>query len=56
MFSGGADDVTELAANKEVKAVRYYNPAGQQMAEPNGITIEVTEYTDGTTSSKKVLR
>ena len=53
---GGADDVTELAANKEVKAVRYYNHMGQQMSEPNGITIVVTEYTDGTTDTKKVLR
>ena len=53
---GGADDVTELAANKEVKAVRYYNPMGQQMSEPHGITIVVTEYTDGTTDTKKVLR
>jgi len=53
---GGADDVTELAANKEVKAVRYYNAMGQQMSEPNGITIVVTEYTDGTTDTKKVLR
>ena len=40
---GGADDVTELAANKEVKEVRYYNPMGQQMSESPGITIVVTE-------------
>ena len=51
-----ADNVGELTASKEVKAVRYYNPMGQQMSEPNGITIVVTEYTDGTTTTKKVLR
>lgn len=54
--NGGADDVNELTTNKEVKEVRYYNPMGQQMSEPNGITIVVTEYTDGTTETKKVLR
>ena len=50
------DSADELAASKEVKEVRYYNPMGQQMSEPHGITIVVTEYTDGTTSTKKVLR
>lgn len=53
---GGADDVTEIVEDRQVKAVRYYNPMGQQMSEPNGITIVVTEYTDGTTTTKKVLR
>ena len=53
---GGADDVTDIVEDRQIKAVRYYNPAGQQMSEPNGITIVVTEYTDGTTDAKKVLR
>ena len=53
---GGADDVTEIVEERQIKAVRYYNPMGQQMSEPNGITIVVTEYTDGTTSSKKVIK
>lgn len=53
---GGADDVTEPVEDKQVKDVRYYNPMGQQMREPNGITIVVTEYTDGTTTTEKVLR
>lgn len=54
--TSGADGTDELTASKEIKAVRYYNPMGQQMSEPNGITIVVTEYTDGTTDTKKVLR
>ena len=53
---GGADDVTDIVEDRQIKAVRYYNPMGQQMSEPNGITIVVTEYTDGTTDTKKVLR
>jgi tRNA A22 N-methylase len=54
--TSGADSTDELTASKEIKAVRYYNAMGQQMSEPNGITIVVTEYTDGTTDTKKVLR
>lgn len=54
--TSGADGTDELTASKEIKAVRYYNAMGQQMSEPHGITIVVTEYTDGTTSTQKVLR
>jgi hypothetical protein len=46
----------ELNANKTVAGVRYYNMAGQEMAQPQGMTIQVTTYTDGTTSTVKVLK
>ena len=48
--------VEELNANKTVANVRYFNIAGQEMAQPEGITIQVTTYTDGTTSTAKVVK
>lgn len=48
--------VNEVNAGKTVAGVRYYNVAGQEMAEPQGLTIQVTTYTDGTTSTVKVVK
>ncbi len=48
--------VDELSAGKAVTDVRYYNMAGQQMAQPNGLTIQVTTYSDGSTSAVKVVK
>ena len=48
--------VDELNANKAVAGVRYFNMAGQEMQEANGMTIVVTTYTDGTTSAVKVMK
>ena len=48
--------VKDLNANKTIASVRYYNVAGQQMAQPSGMTIQVTTYTDGTTSTVKVVK
>ena len=41
---------------KTVAGVRYFNMAGQEMSEANGLTIVVTTYTDGTTSAVKVMK
>ena len=49
-------DVEELLAGKTVAGVRYFNVAGQEMAQPSGLTIMVTTYTDGTTSTVKVVK
>ena len=49
-------NVNELNAGKTVANVRYFNVAGQEMAQPNGMTIMVTTYTDGTTSAAKVVK
>ena len=49
-------DVNELNAGKTVAGVRYFNMAGQEMQEANGVTIVVTTYTDGTTSAAKVMK
>ena len=48
--------VDELNAGKTVAGVRYFNMAGQEMQEANGLTIVVTTYTDGTTSTAKVMK
>jgi len=48
--------VDELNAGKTVANVRYFNVAGQEMAQPAGMTIKVTTYTDGTTSAVKVVK
>lgn len=48
--------IDELADGKTVAGVRYYNMAGQEMAQPNGLTIQVTTYSDGTTSATKVIK
>ena len=48
--------VNELVEGKTVAGVRYFNMAGQEMPEANGMTIVVTTYTDGTTSSAKVVK
>ena len=46
--------VNEVNTGKTVTGVRYFNIAGQEMAEPNGLTIAVTSYSDGTTSAAKI--
>jgi hypothetical protein len=51
-----ATGVDELNADKAVANVRYFNMAGQEMQEANGMTIVVTTYTDGTTSAAKVMK
>lgn len=48
--------IDEVAAGKQVAGVRYFNMAGQEMQQPQGLTIVVTSYTDGTTSSVKVVK
>ena len=48
--------VEELDATKAVAGVAYFNMAGQQMQEANGVTIVVTTYTDGSTTTAKVIK
>ena len=49
-------DVEEIMAGKSIAGVRYFNLAGQEMQQPNGLTIMVTTYTDGTKSAVKVVK
>lgn len=48
--------VSEMAGGKEVSAVRYFNMAGQELSQPQGLTIQVTTFTDGTTMATKVIK
>ena len=48
--------VNELNDQKAVAGVRYFNMAGQEMQQAEGLTIVVTTYTDGTRSAVKVLK
>ncbi len=48
--------ISEMMNGKTVAGVRYFNMAGQEMTEANGLTIMVTTYTDGTTSAVKVVK
>ena len=43
-------------SGKSIATVRYFNMAGQEMQQPNGMTIVVTTYTDGTTTAAKVMK
>ena len=52
----GATGINEMAADKQVAGVRYFNLAGQEMTEASGLTIVLTTYTDGTTSTAKVMK
>ena len=46
----------ELSGDKAVSSVRFFNVAGQEMQQAQGLTIVVTTYTDGTTSTVKVMK
>ena len=48
--------IAEMNADKAVASVRYFNMAGQEMQQANGLTIMVTTYTDGTTNAVKVVK
>ena len=48
--------VDELNAGKQIAGVRYYNLAGQEMAQPSGMAIQVTTYTDGTRTATKGIK
>ena len=46
----------EFGVGKQVADVRYYNLAGQEVAQPDGLTIQVTTFTDGSRSAVKVVK
>lgn len=48
--------VEEVSTGKSVSSVCYFNVAGQEMTQPSGLTIQVTTYSDGTTSALKVIK
>ncbi len=54
--NGVSTGVNDVAAGKTVSNVKRYNLAGQEVANGEGVTIEVTTYTDGTRTAKKVIK
>ena len=56
MAQGNMDGINGIYSGKEIAGVRYYNLTGQEMKQPSGVTIVVTTYTDGTTSTVKTLK
>ena len=48
--------IDEMNAGKTISSVRYFNMAGQEMQQAEGLTIVVTTYTDGTSSAVKVMK
>lgn len=56
VFPNPYSGVEEMNANKTVASVRYYNMAGQEVAQPQGLAIKVTTYSDGTSSTVKVMK
>ena len=48
--------INEMMGGKTISNVRYFNMAGQEMQEANGMTIVVTTYTDGTQTAVKVMK
>ena len=52
----GDDAVSELVNCKTVVGERYFNVAGQEMPQADGTTIVVTTFTDGSTTTTKVVK
>lgn len=55
-YTADATAIESVNADKTVTGVRYYNLAGQEMRQPTGMTIVVTSYADGSTSSVKMMK
>ena len=54
---GNVTAVKDLTGEKVVVSVRYYNIMGMESEKPfDGVNIIVTRYSDGTTSTIKVLK
>jgi len=52
-----ASGIENVAADKEIAGVRYINVAGQESEVPfDGVNIVVTTYTDGTSTTVKVIK
>lgn len=49
--------IANVKSNKQVAGVKYYNMAGIESDQPfDGVNIVVTRYTDGSTSTSKVIK
>lgn len=48
--------IENVNTGKTIASERYYNMAGQEITSPSGLAIKVTRYSDGTTSTTKVVK
>ena len=48
--------VPEALERHEVVKIRYFNAAGQEVAQPNGLTVVVTTYSDGSVTVEKLVK
>lgn len=55
-FGFNPTSTNEVPAEKSVSGVRYYNVMGQEIPAPEGLTIKVTTYTDGTKKTTKLVK
>jgi len=49
------DGISDTVADAEVARVEYYNMQGVALAEPSGLCIRRTVYTDGTAKTEKIM-
>jgi len=56
IVEGEATGVNGLNTVKQVANTRFFNAAGQQVTNPNGMTIQITTYSDGTRKVEKVIK
>ena len=59
-LKGGSDQIITVVNDlnyREVEQVKYYSPTGMVSDRPfDGVNVVVTRYTDGTTSTAKVVK
>ena len=48
--------VNETMGAKAIASVRYFNTSGQEVSKPQGLTIKVITYNDGTSQAIKVIK
>ena len=48
--------IGEMTAGSQIVESRYFNVMGQEVQQPDGMTIVVTTYSDGTTTVAKVMK
>lgn len=51
-----ATGIDETTTGKQVASMRYFNAMGQELQQPEGVTIVVTTYSDGTSTAVKVVK
>ena len=48
--------ISEMTNGKGIVSKRYFNVMGQEIQQPEGVTIVVTTYSDGTSNAEKIVK